>query len=478
MTTDTNSAESPAGPSHASIFIWLFAIASIWHYMSSGGELLHYWLRFDPVITPLIAIAIITSLIVAVFPNRTPAVLAFAGAQVLVNAVRFPFIADHLVMELALHLGILLSFAWLALKRRSTDIRTEEMFELFSPVGRWLLIVMYFFGTFHKINPGFMSLESSCAIPFTSGFPLPNAVLIHPVSQYTAIYGTLVLEALAMVLLLSSRTKYYGMLLGMSFHFMIGISSFGTLAHFSAFALALHVLFLPSTVGQRLYADPWLPAGLRRETAWQAATIVFVMLQVLFAIHLLETREGYLVNSLFAALAIVMMTMVFKHGQVRSEDAPYRLKASPLGLNLIPIWFFVYCTSPYIGLGTGGVLAMFSGLRMEGGISNHYLIREPLRLFPYQDTIVYFESASNPSLRMAVEQKQGLTMFDFQRHFMHRENLLLPLTVTVNGTTHTLDTPESVGVFGQEFFTEQSWFERKYMSFRLVDAARPDRCRH
>ena len=466
-------------PTHSSIFIWLFAVASIWHYTSSIRELNNYWAQFDPLVTPLIALAIVTSLIVAVFPNRTPALITFAGAQFLAIAVRFPFVADHLVMELFLNLSILVAFAYLALRRRSLDVRTDEIFELFSPVGRWLLIVMYFFGTFHKLNPGFMSLDSSCAIPFIVGFPgVPGAVTGHPAIQYAAIYGTLIIESLAMVLLLSRRTKYYGMLLGMPFHFLIGISTFGTLAHFSAFALALHILFLPSSIGQQIRADRRVPTFLKQERGIKIATIIFILLQVLFAVHLLKTWDVYLVNSLFALFGISLMALVAKYGRVRRTDAPYRLKSPLLALNVIPIFFFLHCTSPYIGLGTGGALTMFSGLRTEGTISNHFVIREPVSLFPYQDTVIYFESASNDSLRNAVMDKQGLVMFDFQRHFSSREPLVLPLTVTVDGDRHTLDSPESVNDFGARYFTDQSWLERKYMSFRLVDAPQPDRCRH
>lgn len=479
MTHSSQMPKSGPEPSHSSMFIWLFAVATIWHYSSSSRELYNYWLQFDPVVTPLIAMAMVTAFIAAVFPNRTPAVLLFAGGQVVAISVRFPFVADHLVMELVLNLSILLAFVYLAIQRRSVDVRTDEIFELFSPVGRWLLIVMYFFGTFHKFNPGFMSLESSCALPFIAGFPmLPDTVTGHPLIQHAAIYGTLIVEALAMLLLLSTRTKYYGMLLGMPFHFLIGISNFGTLAHFSAFALALHTLFLPSTVGQRIRADRWLPAFLKHEAGVKVATIIFVLLQVGFAVHLSQTWDVYLVNSLFAVFGISVMLVVARHGRVRSDDAPYRLKSPLTALNALPVLFFLHCSSPYIGLGTGGALTMFSGLRTEGGVSNHYVIREPIRLFPYQDTVVYFESASNVSLQRASAESQGLVMFDFQRHFTTREPLALPLTVNVDGSRHTLDSPEAVGEFGERYFTHQSWLERKYLSFRLVDAPQPDRCRH
>ena len=470
--------ESRPGPDHATIFIWLFALSSLWHYTSSTSEIVWNWFRFDPVGTPLTALAIVTAFIAAVFPNRTPAVLLFAGAQLLGIAVRFPFVADHRVMELLVNGSIIATFLYLAVRRRSMQVSTSEMFALYAPVGRWLLIVMYFYGTFHKINPGFMTLESSCAIPFIMGFPLPDALLDHPATQYAAIYGTLILEALAMVLLLSARTKYFGMLLGMTFHLIIGISSTGTLAHFSAFALALHALFLPSTFGQQLYADPRVPAILRSADAMKVATVAIVGLQLLFAVHLYVTYESYMVNLLFALFASTLMIMVLKHGQIRPADNPYRLKSPLPGLNAVPILFVLYCASPYVGLGTGGSLAMFSGLRTEGGVSNHYIIRQPVDLFSYQDEVLYVESAINPSLLRAADDNQGIVLWDFQRHFQRFEQLILPLTVVVDGTRYELHDDAAAQRFAAEYFRPQSWLERKYMSFRLVDDFHPDRCRH
>ena len=266
--------------------------------------------------------------------------------------------------------------------------------------------------------------------------------------------------------------------MGMSFHFIIGISGYGTLAHFSAFALALHTLFVPSGFGERIYNERLVPGILKSETNFRIATILFITLQVAFALHLATSRQGYLVNSLFALFAVTVMFLVFKYGQVRQGDAPYRLKSPLLALNVLSVWFFIYCLSPYIGMGTGGVMAMFSGLHTEGGVSNHYIVRKPIRLFPYQDNVVYFESATNPSLAKLAEEGQGVVMFDFQRHITYREQLALPLTVRVNDQRYPLEHPDQLIEFMNEHFTEQSWLERKYMSFRVVDDPAPKQCRH
>ena len=478
MTATSATLPSVDGPSHASVFIWLFAISSIWHYTSAYEDLAAYWFKFDPLVTPLIFLSIGTAFIAACAPSKTGAVLLFSIGQLVAIAARFPFVADHLVMELFLNLSVVLSYGYLAFTRKSLKIATTEIFELFSPIGRWLLIIMYFYGTFHKINPGFLSPQSSCAIPFIYGFPLPASILGQEWIQYAAIYGTLIAEFTAMLLLFSARTKYYGMMLGMPFHFIIGISGYGTLAHFSAFALSLHTLFLPSSFGKRVYADPLVPKFLKDVHIFKAFTIGVVVLQVLLALHLGFTRQGYLVNTLFAVFGLSLLFMVFRHGQIRPEDQPYRLKSSFALANIIPLWFFLHCLSPYIGLGTGGTIAMFSGLRTEGGVSNHYLVSKPIHLFPYQDKVVYIEESGNPSLQKAGADQQGVVMFDFQRHFTTREPLMLPLRLRVGGVDYRVNDQESLIKFAQENFTEQSWLERHYMSFRLVDAPHPNHCRH
>jgi len=478
MTNTTHQPRITSAPSHATVFVWIFAVSAIWHYTSSSSDIVNYWFHYNPLVTPLVFLSIVSAFAAALFPSKTPALLIFAGGQIVAIFLRFPFVADHLVMELFLNLSIVLSFAYLAVKRRTLQVSTSDIFELFAPVGRWLLIVMYFFGTFHKINPGFLHPESSCAMPFINGFPLPEVILGHSLVQNAAIYGTLVLEALAMLLLLSSRTKYFGMLLGMSFHFIIGISGYGTLAHFSAFALALHTLFLPSGIGQRIQSESLLPDALKSASAMQVLTVLLVVMQVVLALHLGTTGNGYLVNTLFGFFGVCLIFVVWKHGAIRQGDAPYRLKSPLWAANLIPVWLFLHCLSPYIGLGTGGTLAMFSGLRTEGGVSNHYVITKPINLFSYQDKVVYIDAAINPSLLAASKSGQGVVLFDFQRHITDKENLLLPATLRVDGVTYNLTDLESFKAFAAEHFVQQTWLERKYMSFRLVDDPQPRQCRH
>ena len=292
MTGDeTNKFLAHDRPDHATVFIWVFAVSSIWHYASSSSEISRYWLQYDSLVTPLIFLSIATAFVAAIYPNKTWALITFSVGQMIAIGLRFPYVADHLVMELFLNLSIVASFCYLAIAHKTLRVSTSQIFDLFSPVGRWLLIIMYFFGTFHKINPGFMSLESSCAVPFLAGFPLPDALLAQEWMQWTAVYGTLIAEFVAMLLLLSPRTKYVGMLLGMSFHFVIGISNFGTMAHFSAFAMALHALFLPSSFGGRIAGRAFVPRFLKNADTLKIFTIALIA-------FIMRSRIGYYLRAI------------------------------------------------------------------------------------------------------------------------------------------------------------------------------------
>ncbi|MGI9237548.1 MAG: hypothetical protein ACR2QZ_09140 [Woeseiaceae bacterium] len=478
MSESISHREDYRGPSHATVFVWLFAVSAIWHYTSSASDIMAYWFRYDPLVTPLVFLSVVSAFIAACYPSKTLALMVMCLGQLITIFLRFPFVADHIVMELFLNLSIAVSFLALAVRQRRLNVPLDDLFALFSPIGRWLLVIMYFYGTFHKLNPGFMSVESSCAAPFIGGFPVLRDLLGYGWLEYVAIYGTLIMESIAMLLLLSTRTKYLGMMIGISFHLVIGISGYGTLAHFSAFAIALHALFLPSTFGQRVIDEPLIPSALKSAATFRVLTVFVVVTQVVFALHMATTREGFLVNSLFAVFAVSLMYLVIKYGQIREGDLRYRLRSPLVVLHVIPVWFFLHCASPYIGLGTGGTIAMFSGLRTEGGQSNHYLIREPIPLFHYQDRVLYVEESANPNLQEIAKEGQGMVMFDFQRHFSYRDTLLLPLTLNVDGKVYRLQDGDDLTAFMNEHFTQQSWLERKYMSFRLVDDLLPERCRH
>jgi hypothetical protein len=112
MTAQQDDPESRPGASHATVFVWLFAVSAIWHYASSGSEIENYWFRYDPLVTPLIFLSIVTAFIAACYPNKTIAVIVMCVSQLIAISLRLPFVADHLVMEFFLNMSILGAFLY------------------------------------------------------------------------------------------------------------------------------------------------------------------------------------------------------------------------------------------------------------------------------------------------------------------------------------------------------------------------------
>jgi len=77
-------------PDHGAVFIWIFAV--------SLTEISRCWFQFDPLMTPLIFLSIVTAFIAAAFANRTWALLTFSLGQLVAIGLRYRFVADHLVM--------------------------------------------------------------------------------------------------------------------------------------------------------------------------------------------------------------------------------------------------------------------------------------------------------------------------------------------------------------------------------------------
>ncbi|MEM6906915.1 MAG: HTTM domain-containing protein, partial [Pseudomonadota bacterium] len=202
--------------------------------------------------------------------------------------LRPPIQSNHTMMSFFLTLGIGLAYLNLAWRERRLSVSAAQHFELFSPLGRMLLIGMYVFGTFHKINSDFLNPAVSCAVALWRSYGFPAWLQEAPSLHVAIAYGTLVLETVAIVLLLIPRLRWAGMLLGLGFHGFLGFATFQNYHAFSLLAFLLHALFLPPDALARLRES-----GLARRVE-----------------ALGGTPRRLLVGLLLAAVAIMLPAMV------------------------------------------------------------------------------------------------------------------------------------------------------------------------
>lgn len=474
--TDSQSSNSIARErEHAAFVVWLLAMATVWHYTSSTNEIWEYWLHFHPVHTPAVAVICVVGFLAAIYSHHRAAALALSIAGIIVIGLRLPWIPTHLMMELFLYLGILAAWTGLLVQTRSSERAMDDYWQRYAPLGRWLLILMYFYGTFHKINPVFLSPDTSCAIPFIKGVPIISSLADQNWAKILAIYGTLIVEAAAMCMLLIPRLKYYGMLMGMSFHWFIGISAFGTLAHFSAFALALHAFFIPSDAPRRFIEDQSVPEWIRTRWFRQVATILIVLPPFAFAL----LGNWTLMNTHFGLSSLVFILFVLRYGRSQAPARSVRLVSQSVAVNMLAVAFFINGAAPYIGLRTTGAVQMFSGLRTEGGISNHYILRDPLYVFPYQRNTISVIHSKDWLLGYLQEHELGIPWLKFQRYLTDPEQTVtLPFTIVVDDETVHVQNAQNLRHLVSGRYRDENFMEKLYLSFRSFDLSQPKGCRH
>jgi hypothetical protein len=456
------------------MFIWMLALAVIWHHTSSAREIVAYWLQIDPLHTPAVVVACVIALIAACYPSRSWIVGLLALTETIVVALRMPFVPTHAFMEMVMFFGVFICYLGPALRHRTFNPDMAVVYQNFAPLGRWLLIVMYFFGTFHKINPVFLSPATSCAIPFLDGLPFPTGWHDSAWLQYSAIYGTLIIGFAAMVMLLTRRFKYLGVLTGVSLHLMIGISAFGTLAHFSTFALALHCLFLPDDAFSRFVRSRYLSEQSKNANVVIFVTTLLVMLQFYFAM----TAKWVGINFLFALYGGLFFAFAVLYGKLLPGGERPRLVSQNWAINSLSVLFFVHCCGPYIGLRTHGVVQMFSGLQTAGGASNHYIVTRPLYLFDYQKAVVEILYPNTRHFAYLMEKNMGTVRFKFQHYLFENPNIPLPLAIRISDKVYEIDSEAAFQNAFPVLFQPNNWFERFYLDFRHTDLVPPTECRH
>lgn len=322
---------------------------------------------------------------------------------------QLPVHSNHTMMKNVL----LLAMAACAIRQMWRGGDWSAFFNDFAPTGRVLLLVMYVFGVFHKINTGFLDPEVSCAVALWREMPAFMRWIDFTAFHHAAIYGTLVIETLILVCLVLPRTRTVAIGLGIAFHSLLALSGYAMYVVFSTLSIALHVLFIERESAARILASPpWramrarldMPSGRAALLAWAALVTVLVW------------------NGSYSEVALAWMPVpaflawvIFRYGRTTHAPtpAPRLLWSGCLAANLLSLLFLVNGFAPYLGLKTAQSLNMFANLRLEAGASNHLIFRNPPGPFPYlADTVEIVGSSGSPYFHYIQSHGLQVTWYD------------------------------------------------------------------
>lgn len=447
--------------SRAVIFAQFFALFSIFHFFNYALE----YGRFPP---GLDQVALFISALALLFrPRSARLLLLLMLISTISTIVQAPVQSNHTLVRSALLLGYWLSFAMAWLKGSDRD----SVFVRFAPAGQGALLVMYFFGIFHKINADFLNPVTSCAVALWRQMPAPLTLLDGPIVETATIYGTFFVEGALMVLLLTPRLRHVGICCGILFHMLLALSGYAMYLTFTMLSITMHSLFIGNSGALAIVQSP----EMRVVRARLKDPLYIIAMVILLGLLILSALRGAfpLVTLLMLPVVLPFCWVVFRYGRSGMQAAN---ESVPAGSNtvgvIVAVLLFANCLMPYFGLKSAQAINMFANLRLEEGISNH-LIMPPPRPFGYLEQVALIEDGGKDGvLQSYADNGYAIVYYDLLSMLEAQPDNRV--TFTYEGRRY-----ESVGAddFSAEIDSvlHPRWF-RKWFHFQPVVLAQPEAC--
>ncbi|MDF7814353.1 HTTM domain-containing protein [Hymenobacter sp. YC55] len=470
------------------LFSFAWAVANVFHALSFADRIS---LQHPFAIGVLTAAALVTLIPWSVWP-----LLLMLFCSVLNTFEWMPFAPNHITFEFIMNSGILATLVWsivrLYLKEKAiAAVRTPDfrdaLFQTVAPFIRISLFILYFYAVLHKLNWDYFNPNISCSVFLLSGYAgrisfIPDNTLV----QWSAIWGTILIEAAIPLLLYFRKTRYAGVLLGCGFHYFLALHPHPGLYSFSSMLFAIYFLFIADDVASTIhsfisnisYKRQRLLSLLR--VLFFVAVLVLLMLALTAGAHIDNIVHklviiGFLIWLLWGLVLMALyLFTTLRHVQLaNSSGALFHIK-QPI-LLVVPLLVLFNGLTPYLGIKTQTNFSMFSNLRTEGNISNHLFIPTALQIFDMEKDLVEVTKTNLHGLQDLVDNKQVIPYFEFQR-----------ITSTAHSDFYATyiyrNKAQTIVVKGEssnhpELLTAHNWLAAKFIRFRPVDKG-PCLCKH
>ena len=464
-------------------FAFLFYWASFFHQLSEA----HLWF---PTIHG--QIYILTAIYGMFKPDSFRRFLLFSLVSAIKFFIDFPFLPNHLVFECIIHWSILFLLVGSFFLRHKSPFDEEAIFPRIAALIRWSMVTMYFFTFLAKLNADFLNPEYSCG-----AMMLRNIVndylfsywrLKEPWAINGAIWGTVLLEFFLPALLLVPKTRNFGIILGLAFHFIMALIPNDAIISFSALSYVFLGLFLDDATVLKMYdlAENIVRKVKKvagRKLIWQIVLAVFWYEMVYIHSNApSNSMRAFYLWLIFAALVAGAYTvsMYLAHfaappGKVPKSNSAlefFRLRPPVLYLLLVPL--FLNALFPYLGLKTQGCFTMFSNLRIAGEHPNHLLFPKSMRLFDQQ--LYKIIDSDHRLFQRYVGTTRLLPRFEFRRIANHQIKGDFTVTYELNGRIQTIRRVNG-RTDNHELLRPLPWIMRKLIRFKPEEAGEHAECR-
>jgi hypothetical protein len=453
---------------HEELFLFLWGISSLFQLFALSA---YRSVVFGSTLG-LVEFAIIApALWLTIKPSSRKAAFILLVLHCAAFVLRAPMIPSHRTTVFVTHVAMCAAWCSILLSRKYTK---GDWFLLFQSYAQPVVIAVYFFACFHKLNEAFLSVAHSCAsafyLRFAAWFPL---AINETWAAQTAIYATLLVEGLLPVALLWKRTRFAAVLVAVLFHSILSADYHQHTMDFSSIMFALLILFLSP---QEIKAARSLFAEENGQIFTQRLKLILISFFVgTFALGFLATTPEWALfyeavkhGIWYSFAALVLFTLI----RIWPNRSPAALTSSGLkpapSLYWAPLGVTLFIgILPYLGLHQRSSFDMYSNLKIIGNQSNHLIWRTPLDPFGFTADLVQVHSSSIPEFsegQSAVSQPGlALPYFEFQSVVSRYPEA--KVSYTRGGqrfeVSRIADEPSLA--------TPPSWILRKLLWFRRVD---------
>lgn len=455
------------------LFASLWAVAALFHVLGPSGGAVGVFgnptaLGLTHVLLAMCAIWLL------VRPARNLPLMLVAVIGLIAAWQEAPTLGNHWLVAVFVDLALLLS-ALATL--RDGGINRDRLAAAFLPAARWCLVLFYLFAAFSKLNSAFFDTAVSCSTYYfdetvrSLGFNTPLTVGAGGLARLLS-FVTVITELSIPILLLSRRTRIFGVVLGLGFHSLIALDRLHLFIDFSSVLAAMFVLFLPTQFamsalgflkgkGVQLLIFWATVAGLVLAAQWIGSNnfAYFVFLEGrLFIWYVFDAT---------ISLGVVMWLARYR-GQ--ALEWPFTLRDKGPILLAVPALLVLNGLLPYFELRTAYVYTMYSNLRMVEGKSNHFIVRSSLPLSGRQADLVKVVASSDPGLSSYATYSY-LLPWDLFRAYLakHPEEAV---SYERGGKRYLVDRASDY----PELVTSPPLLARKLLALRAVDANDKVRC--
>ena len=443
---------APAAERHYWVFQLLFMIGFLFH---SAEE-------WDVPYEVFTTIGLIGAFL-AVDRLRDWVFLAFVSLLALRNIDKFPGLANHSNIILFVCLFLIPLQLRRCLKEDAETQTNETVATL-----RWVVLVMYFFTGFHKLNEDFFDPTVTCAFDKMEDYLSLFRLQVEDLPMWMqgiVPASVVVMELVPPVLFLFRRTQKFGIAMILLIHALLAPVGF---ADFSSLGMSLLWLYVSADA---LNAMP-------NRRYFSAMAIAFIAMQLLFAIWRIPTRDE-VYNDIEGAILVLAFVPVWFMYFRANVPGPAMHWPRPWLHRAFLVFMVFFAMNNYLGLRTAGTMSMFSNLVTEGERSNHFLLgSNPIKVFGFQEDIVelvYIDPRIIGRYRRTLYRRNRVPRVEFDAILdrLRRRNFnQLRMAVRYDGKLYK--TQDLVNDTTFDFSVP--WWQKKVFKFRVIQPRRPQKC--